>query len=1106
MLFNLCRNGCMRIAYPSFILNFIVIMKLITLVLFITCVQVSAAVRAQSITLSEQNAPLQKILREIRKQSNVDFIIKTQHIQKSNRVTIHVRNQPLDNVLKQIFHDQPVDYLLDNQTIIILDRKTPKFAIKPTEKPVQQVVAGKVTTTDNEPLAGVSINEKGTTNATVTNDDGQFSLTVSKTPAVLVLTYIGYISQEVTAQANRPLEITLKEDLASLEEVVVVGYGTTQKKDLTGSVASIQAKDFNKGVIIAPDQLVQGRTAGVMVINNTGQPGGSTTVRIRGNSSIRAGNNPLFVVDGIPLSGTSARPGKGDGNYGSDSGNPLSYLNPNDIASMDILKDASATAIYGSRGANGVIIITTKRGQSGTPTLNVMASSGFSTLLNRPTVLNADQFRQALAFYTPEDQSGDFGGSVNAFDAITRTAATQNYALDVSGGNDDAKYRISAGYLDQNGIVETSRLRKFTTNLNSNFKFLESKKLGLDINILASQTDENIVPINVGVGFEGNVISQALQWNPTLPLRDDKGALTYQSPTLINPLTSLAAFKDRAVVNTILSSISPSYKITDDLEYKLMYSLTRQTGRRTGRLIAGMINPNDINNGSAFIGNDIETNQQLTHTLSFNREIATSLNLNAVVGYEYLSFDRRWNSQSGSGFSDLGGLDYYDYLDYSIASNRSIDSYRHPTNELQSFFARAALNFADRYLFTGTIRRDGSTKFGENNKYANFPSLAFAWNISNEAFLQDNRTISNLKLRVGWGKTGNQEFPSGASKDRYVFAAQSISQANFGNPDLRWESSSTINAGIDFGFFQNRLSGSLDYFRKTTTDALFEQTLAQPAPNGRLWVNLDGEIINEGIELALTGSIVQNDNWNWNLTTNATYLKNNVSGLLGYYETAQLRGQGFSGVLGQRMVSGQPLNVWYLAIFEGIDPETGTSRYRALDGTVGTSVDPALNKFYVNSPNPDYLLGISTDVSYKKLTATVNMHGAFGHYLFNNTMATVLGVNNLSNRNIAEKVFDTQLGESTSNSAAPSTRYLEKGDFLKLSNLTLSYNVGNIGRAIRNLNVSLTGQNLFVFTGYSGFDPEVNTDGTANDIPSLGIEYIPYPPARTFLLGLNFSL
>lgn len=1105
MLFNLCRNGCMRVACPSFVLNFIVLMKLTALVVLAACLQVSAAALAQPITLSEQNAPLQKVLREIRRQSNVDFIIKTAHLQRSQPVTIQVTNKPLDKVLQEIFIDQPVAYLLDNKTIIIVDRKPPGPLNAPPKKPAQQVLAGKVTTADNEPLAGVSVTEKGTTNATVTNDDGQFSLTVSKIPAVLEFTYIGYVRQEVTAQANRLLEVTLQEDLASLEEVVVVGYGTTQKKDLTGSVASVQAKDFNKGVIVAPDQLVQGRTAGVMVINNTGQPGGSTTVRIRGNSSIRAGNNPLFVVDGIPLSGTSARPG-GSSGYGSDAGNPLAYLNPNDIASMDILKDASATAIYGSRGANGVVIITTKRGQSGEPTLNVMASSGFSSLLNKPEVLDAERFRQAVAFYTPDDNSGDFGGSVNAFDAITRMAATQNYALDVSGGNESAKYRISAGYLDQNGIVETSRLRKYTTNLSSNFKFLESKKLGLDVNILATQTDENIAPIDVGVGFEGNIISQALQWNPTLPLRDESGALAYQSPTLINPLTSLAAYKDRAVVNTILTSVSPSYKITDDLEYRLMYSLTRQTGRRTGRFIAGMINPSNVNNGAAFIGNDIETNHQLTHTLSFNREIATSLNLNAVVGYEYLSFDHRWNSQSGSGFSDLGGLDYYDYLDYSIASNRSIDSYRMPTNELQSFFARAALNFDDRYLFTGTIRRDGSTKFGENNKYANFPSLAFAWNLSNESFLRDNGTLDNLKLRVGWGKTGNQEFPSGASKDRYVFSAQSISQANFGNPDLKWESSSTINAGIDFGLFQSRLSGSIDYFRKVTTDALFEQTLAQPAPNGRIWVNLDGEIINEGIELALLGSIVQNDNWNWNLAANATYLRNNVSGLLGYYETAALRGQGFSGVLGQRMVSGQPLNVWYLAIFEGIDPETGTSMYRGLDGTVGTSVDPALNKFYVNSPNPNYLLGISTDVSYKKLTLNVNMHGAFGHYLFNNTMATVLGVNNLSNRNIAEKVFDTGIGESTSNSAAPSTRYLEKGDFLKLSNLTLSYSIGNIGRAIRNLNVSLTGQNLFVFTGYSGFDPEVNTDGATNDIPSLGIEYIPYPPARTFLLGLNFSL
>ncbi|WP_257670390.1 SusC/RagA family TonB-linked outer membrane protein [Parapedobacter tibetensis] len=1089
---------------PTFIFQ----MKLTVLIIISACMQVSASALAQHVTLSEQKASLQKVLKEIRKQSDVDFIFKTHQIKKAHPVTIQVTDKPLEEVLKMIFANQPIDYMVANKTIIVLDKKTPP----PTElvshvklPAPQEVVLGRVATANNEPLAGVSVTEKGTSNATLTNDDGQFSLKVDHTPAVLVLTYIGYVSQEVTARANTPLDVVLQEDLANLDEVVVVGYGTMRKRDLTGSVASVQAKDFNKGVIVAPDQLIQGRTAGVMVINNTGQPGGSTTVRIRGNSSIRAGNNPLFVVDGIPLSGTSARPG-GSGGYGSDIGNPLSYLNPNDIASMDILKDASATAIYGSRGANGVVIITTKRGQTGKPTMNVMASAGFSNLLKKPEVLTGNEFRQALQFYAPDDTEADFGGDVYAFDAITRSAMTQNYSLDVSGGNEDGRYRISTGYLDQNGIVETSRLRKYTANLSSNFRFLESKKLGLDISVLATQTDENIAPIDAGVGFAGNVISQALQWNPTRPLHDSEGNLTFVTSNLINPLTSLEAYKDNAVVNTILASISPSYKITDELEYKFLYSLTRQTGRRTGRFVAGMINPSDVNNGAAFIGNNSETNHQLTHTLSFNKEIATSLNLNAMIGYEYLSYDIRWNSESGSGFSELGGLDYYDYLDYSIASNRSIDSYRSPTNELQSFFARASLNYADRYIFTGTIRRDGSTKFGENNKYANFPSLAFAWNISNEAFMEGNELFDNLKLRLGWGKTGNQEFPSGASRDRYVFAAQAISQANFGNPDLRWESSATINAGIDFGLFQNRLSGSVDYFRKSTTDALFEQTLAQPAPSGRIWVNLDGEIINEGVELALSGNIIQNDNWNWNLAANATYLKNNVNGLLGYYETAALRGQGFSGVLGQRMANGQPLNVWYLAMFEGIDPETGMSMYRGLDGTVSTSVDPALNKFYVNSPNPNYLLGISTDVTYKKFTATVNMHGAFGHYLFNNTMATVLGVNNLTNRNIAKSVFNTQVRESTSNSAAPSTRYLEKGDFLKLSNATLSYNVGNIGHAIRNLNVSLTGQNLLVFTGYKGFDPEVNTDGSTNDIPSLGIEYIPYPPARTFLLGVNFSL
>lgn len=421
-------------------------------------------------------------------------------------------------------------------------------------------------------------------------------------------------------------------------------------------------------------------------------------------------------------------------------------------------------------------------------------------------------------------------------------------------------------------------------------------------------------------------------------------------------------------------------------------------------------------------------------------------------------------------------------------------------------FLRGGFNYQDRYLLTATVRRDGSTKFGKNNKYAIFPSLAIAWNVAEEGFMESNEIFDQLKIRLGWGMTGNQEFPSGASLDRFVFGNQSVSQTNYGNDDLKWETSSTINAGIDFAILKNRLYGSIDYFNKKTTDALFEQTLAQPAPGGRIWVNLDGEIENKGVEIALTGTIINNTDWTWDLTGNATFLKNNVSGLIGYYETGALRGQGFSGVLGQRMVNGQPLNVWYLAEYAGIDPETGMSMYRGLDGSVGSENDPAINKFYANSPNPTTLLGISTNVSYKDFTLSANMNGAMGHYLFNNTAATVLGISNLSSRNIGAQFFDTSVKESTSNSAAPSTRFLEKGDYLKLANLTLSYRVGDIGNTFKNFNVSLTGQNLFIITKYTGFDPEVNTDGATNGIPSLGIEYLPYPPSRNILLGVNFSL
>ena len=502
--------------------------------------------------------------------------------------------------------------------------------------------------------------------------------------------------------------------------------------------------------------------------------------------------------------------------------------------------------------------------------------------------------------------------------------------------------------------------------------------------------------------------------------------------------------------------------------------------------------------GAGFIGNDEQTNSQITNTLSYNKEITSDFNLNALIGHEWLVFDRRGNGSGGRDFTNVG-LNYYNYLQYTTQNDRFLNSFASPTTELQSFFARAIMNFKDRYLVTATMRADGSTRFGENNKYGYFPSVGVAWNISQEDFFGTSSTINNLKLRASWGKTGNQEFPSGASLSRFGLGQQSISQSNFGNPDLKWETSATSNVGLDFGILNNRIFGSVDYFYKKTTDVLFEETIVQPAPGGRIWKNLAGYVLNKGLEIMLTGNVITSTDINWNISANASFLENTVEGLAGFYQTGELRGQGFSDVRGQRLISGQPINVWYLRQFEGLNSSGQSDYLQAKQG--GDSL------IYAGSPNPKMLLGLSTDFAYKRFSATINMNGTFGHYLFNNTSASVLGIGNLiAKRNIAKSVLEGGIKEDITNAPAPSTRNLEKGNYLKMANASIGYRVGDIGKSFKNVFISLTGQNLFVITNYTGFDPEVNTDGGFGGIPSLGIEYIPYPSARTVSLSVNFSL
>jgi len=962
-----------------------------------------------------------------------------------------------------------------------------------------KTVSGKVTDgKDGSPVVGASVAAKGTTTGTSTAADGSFQLSVPSNARVLVVSSVGFGTLEVNITDN--MNIVLASTGSNLNEVVVVGYGSARKKDQTGAVAQVKAKDFNKGVLTAADQLIQGKVAGVQVVNNSGAPGGGTTVRIRGNASIRSSNQPLFVVDGVPLDGGNARPGLGNNLGGIPGANPLNFINPNDIASMEILKDASAAAIYGSRGANGVILITTKKGQAGTPKIEFNAGVGAASIMKRFEVMDGNEYRSALQKYN--QNSGNYGGNVDALNEILQTAITQNYNASVSGGNETGRYRLSVGWLDQQGIIKESGMKRATASLSGSYKFLDSKKLGLDFNLFTAQTREDVAPISNDAGFQGSLIGHALQWNPTHPLRKADGSLWVEPQfpnTSVNPLAMLEAYDDNVNTTEVLASVSPYYRFNNNFEYRMLYSVRRGNGVRKNE-IKRFLNLQG-NLGSASIGLAEQNTQQLTHTLTYNNQITSDFNLNAVVGYEYMKYDNLSYGMGGSDYTDFPGLSYYNYLQNAPGNRRGIGSGAGPIVELQSYFARAVVNWQDRLVLTGTVRADGSSKFGSNNRYGVFPSFALAWNVSNEKFLANNKFISNLKVRAGWGRTGNQEFPAGASLNRYqINGPNDVTRSNFGNADLTWEQSDMINAGVDFGLFEDRVWGSIDWFQKLSSKVLFEQIVAQPGPPGsaKYWINLPGNILNTGVELAVNAAVVRGKDFSWNVGVNASFLRNELRDFGNqFFETGSLSGQGISGARAQRLASGQPINVFYLRDFQGIDKATGQSIY-ANDG----------NKlFYSGNPNPTTLLGFTTDLNYKKFSAVINMNGAFGHVIYNNTLNTVLPIGNLGTRNIAKSlVKDGQALEAISNPIAPSTRYLESGNYLKLANATVSYNVGNLGKTFRNVNISMTGQNLFVVTKFSGFDPEVNVDKQVDGIPSFGIEYIPYPTARTILLGVSFGL
>ncbi|WP_370635330.1 SusC/RagA family TonB-linked outer membrane protein [Pedobacter sp. Leaf170] len=768
------------------------------------------------------------------------------------------------------------------------------------------------------------------------------------------------------------------------------------------------------------------------------------------------------------------------------------------------LKDASATAIYGSRAAYGVVLITTKRGKSGDTKIDFSASAGVSNIARRVDVLSGDEYRAALTKYGLAN--GNFGTSVDALDEITRTAYNQNYSVGISGGANGNTFRASLGYQDQQGIIKTTDFKKYSAGFNGNFKFLESKKLGLDVNMISNQYLEKIAPITTDAGFTGSLISQALAWNPTQSFYNSNGGLFIDyGSTTINPLAALAANDDKAKVSTILGSVSPYYKITPWLEYRMLASVNYSTGIRRAST-RSFLNLQGIQPSGTFLGgyasysNSELITQQFTNTLNFNKEIASKLNLNAIIGYEYSNFINKGTTNTATGFGEIDA-DYTDAFQTTAPANRTFSAFNNPTTELQSYFARAIFNYDNRYILTATFRADGSTKFGKSNRYGYFPSFAAAWDIKKEAFMANTEWLDQLKLRVGYGKTGNQDFPSGSAQQRYDFGnsngAPTLVAINNANPNLKWQSDVQTNVGIDFGFMKSRFTGSIDYFHKETNDLLFPQISFVPAVGGNVptWVNLPGQIINKGLELTLNANIVETDKISWSLGGNATFIKNTVQNINGIIKTGSLNGQGLSGVTTEVIQNGLPLFAMVTRDYKGLDAN-GFSIY----------TDDGFTNYYVGNPNPKVIMGLSTNFRYKKLSFTANFNGAFGQSIYNNTANSVLAISNLGTRNISSALVSLPVQESLANPIAASSRYIEKGDYVKLANATLNYNFGNIGKAIKALNVYVNGQNLFVITNYTGFDPEVNVNKGVSGVPSAGIDYTAYPTARTFNFGVNFSL
>lgn len=979
-------------------------------------------------------------------------------------------------------------------------------------------VKGKVLSETNDPLPGVNVFVRGTSKGSVTDADGQYILDNVTATDILVVSFIGYNTEEVTIGERTVIDITLTPDIKTLSEVVVVGYGTQRKVETTGAIASVKAEDIVQTPVTNVAQGLQARMAGVQITQNSSAPGGNISVRVRGTNSINGTSEPLYIVDGIQISNSG----------GVNEVSPLSTINPSDIESVEVLKDASATAIYGSRGANGVVLITTKRGQSGSTRVMYDGYYGIQEVTKTIDVLSASEFAQLeneiykTAIYTDPAAEGQ---GVNYQDLIFRKAPIQNHQLSISGGNDKTQLALSTNYFNQDGIIINSNFTRYSLRLNLDHRISDRIKFGTSIlgsysvnkGITTGATD-----IDAGA-ILNSIVGAAIGAPPTLqPYRADGTIYPFGEQRdgryreVTNPL-GLAEVLNRTALKRTLVNLYGEAKLLEGLTYRASFNVDLQSNLNDYYSPLYIIAKNDLNANSGTASKTNSNNTVLLHEsiLTYSKTFAEQHSLKFTGVFATQSNMYNANRINANGFPN----DATKNEALQLAANRTVNSSR-SSERLDSYMGRVNYGFKDKYFVDFTARVDGSSKFGANHKYGFFPAVAAGWRIIEESFMQNVNLFSDLKLRGSYGLTGN----SGALSAYQSLATVSSSGSDYqfdhvyttginpdriANPDLRWEKSTQLNIGLDISVLDNRLNFTADVYKKNTRDLLYVKSLPLSSGYSSITGNY-AELENKGLELAANARVLDGA-VQWNVSANATFNRNKVLDLDG-------------GTTTERFVTnytilrvGSPLGLFKTYLFDGVY-QTGEAFLPGSDGRTGgpkvkdfsgDGTITAADQVITGNPNPDFIFGFSSNLRYKNFDFSIFLSGSYGNDIYN--LSRYSFENPLGQRNLLKETANHWTPDNPNNEYVGgypggrlpiSDRFVEDGSYLRCKNISLGYTLPEI-KGINRARVYISANNLFTVTNYSGFDPEVNSFGGSNT--AIGVDNLVYPAARTFLGGVQIT-